>query len=87
MRISKINLSLTAFKFYGVIKFVVTNLHCNVHCKNLTPFWEYATCFGCETKTWVVCKLVIFQDRLMFSHHSKGLDENFPMMRLNAGLC
>ena len=32
------------------------------------PFWGMSTCFGYETKTGVVHILVIFQDKIMFSH-------------------
>jgi len=43
------------------------NLHSTSdYSKNKTSFW--GTCFGCETKTEVVCILVIFLDRPMFSH-------------------
>ena len=37
--------------------------------KKKTPFWRMLyTCLGRETKTGLVRILVIFQDRLMFSH-------------------
>ena len=39
------------------------------HSKNKTPYRGIMLyLFGCETKTGVVCVLVIFQDRPMFSH-------------------
>jgi len=39
-----------------------------VHSKHKTPVLGNATRYGCETKTGVVCILVIFQDRPVFSH-------------------
>ena len=54
--------------------------------KQHTRFRECHTSFGCETRTGVVLILVIFDDRLMISHHFKGLVRSFPWMWLNIDL-
>jgi len=44
------------------------------HRENKTPFFRILyTCFGSETKTGVVCILVIFLNRPMFSHINRKL--------------
>ena len=48
------------------LKYINNNNNNNNNNKH--PFGETYACFGCEAKTGAERILVIFQDRLMFSH-------------------